>query len=846
MARRANTKTASAMTTRRLSLENLSGVSHLKQGLETPEVSAQRARFGSNDIVEVTGNPTWELLRDTLRDPMIWFLVGIGAVFLAVGETGDAILLLLAIIPLVFMDAVLHRRTQVSTAALRGQLSSSCRVVRAGVESVLPSRELVPGDLVVLRPGDDLPADGIFEAADELQIDESTLTGESLPIPKHAWKDDGSAWSTSVEHSLPLDVLGQAGTRVLSGGGRLRVLFTGASTAYGEIVRSVSRIPHEPTPLQRSIARIVGRLIGAAAIFCILLAGVRLWQGHGWLDALLSAATLAVAAIPEEFPVVFTFFLGVGVYRLALQKALVRRSVSVENIGRVSVICTDKTGTITEGQLTLTHLLALSDESELLHAAIGASRPDAIDAVDLAILELGRKNGKDPIERQVVFPFTEDRKREAALLVRPEGGWLAVVKGAPETVFGLCNLSPEERRQWHEKADQLASEGHKVLACGSKMSSAGEDRSEPESGYQFLGLMAFEDPARPEISGAIQHCRENRIRVLMVTGDHPQTAAAICRDVGIGGDSGPQVLNAEDFPGSFSADGLAADPTVLDGIDAVARCRPIQKLAIVNALKRSGAIVAVTGDGVNDVPALQAADIGIAMGLRGTRSAREVSSIILSDDNFSTIVRAIREGRQLFINLRRSFEYLLLFHMPFIFTAALVPLLGFPILYLPAHIVWLELLIHPTALFAFQQLAGPHSGSTRHVERQAAGFFSQTEVTRILIAGVLVTLGLFGLVIVQFGRDPSMEKARAQALVFLGLWSAALAVRLSGLATNASRVIAAGSVIATVAITQIPALRNLLHLGAVPIQAWIWSALVIVLVSLRPTPFGRGAFQSDT
>jgi Ca2+-transporting ATPase len=827
------------MTPRRLSLENLSGVPCSERGLDPAQVSSQRERFGWNDIVEVVGNPAWELLRDTLRDPMIWFLVGIGAVFLAVGETSDAVVLLLAIIPLLFMDAVLHRRTQVSTAALRGQLSATCRAIRSGVECALPSRELVPGDLVVLRPGDDLPADGIFETTDELQVDESTLTGESLPVSKHLWKAETSAWTAGAEHSLPLDVLGQAGTRVLSGTGRLRVLFTGTATAYGEIVQSVSRLPHERTPLQQSIARLVGRLIGAAAVFCLLLAGVRLWQGHGWLDALLSAATLAVAAIPEEFPVVFTFFLGVGVYRLALQKALVRRSVSVENIGRVSVICTDKTGTITQGQLTLTHLVAVDDENRLLHAAIGASRPDAIDPVDLAILELGSRNGQSPLAREVVFPFTEDRKREAALLVRPEGGWLAVVKGAPETIFGLCSMSEEERGRWQGSAERLASEGHKVLACGAKPLDSRADRSEPSSGYEFLGLLAFEDPARPEVPAAIRYCRENRIRVIMVTGDHPRTAAAICRDVGIGDASGPIVLNAEEFPERFSAEFLGENPGVLDRMDAVARCRPIQKLAIVTALKSSGDIVAVTGDGVNDVPALQAADIGIAMGLRGTRSAREVSSIILSDDNFSTIVRAIREGRQLFVNLRRSFEYLLLFHLPFIVTAALVPLLGFPILYLPAHIVWLELLIHPTALFAFQQPAGTHADSGTHASGPAHGFFSRAEVRRILVSGVIATLVLSGLVFVESRH--SIESARAQALVFLGLWSAGLTIRLSRLQTTASQWISGVSLIATVAITQIPALRTLLHLGVVPVQVWIGSVLVITVMLLS-----RGAFRSGT
>ncbi|PIS09980.1 MAG: haloacid dehalogenase [Bdellovibrio sp. CG10_big_fil_rev_8_21_14_0_10_47_8] len=804
---------------KKISFESLRGLKKKAGGLSSSELALQFDRYGRNEIVEVVGSPWLELVKDTLKDPMIWFLVGIGTVFVLVNQVSEALVLFVAIFPLILMDAILHWRTQASTTGLRSQLTSEVRVMRDDREQIIDSRDLVPGDLVLVSSGLFLPADGFFDQSMDLQVDESALTGEAFPIVKKTSTVDPFTLVEDGEVFVEPGILGYAGTRVLTGQGHFRVISTGIRTAYGEIVQSVSAMPHERTPLQKSIARLVRALIVGAGLFCLVLAGVRIYQGHGWLDALLSAATLAIAAIPEEFPVVFTFYLGVGVYRLAKRKALVRRAVSVENIGRVSYICSDKTGTITAGKLQLTHLdpEVGSSETELLKASFAAASTHGKDPVDLAIQEAALSRGIKSIHRTQTFPFTEDRKRETVFTSEPGTPGMAYVKGAPEAVFSISMLSSDEVREWKKKTERWAREGHKVLACGRRPLTLTEidQRIEPVSGFEFCGLIVFEDPPRPEIAEAIAYCQKNDIRVLMITGDHPATASAIAKDVGLGGGQ-PAVCSAEEASENFQESWLEQNPEFLRGLDVVARCTPMQKLRIVSALKKYGELVAVTGDGVNDVPALKAADIGIAMGERGTRSAKEVSSIILADDNFSTIVNAVKEGRQLFFNLKNSFAYLLLFHIPFVLTAALVPLFGYPLLYLPVHIVWLELIIHPTALFAFQQEASNQNRSPKNEKN----FFSKSQAVQIIAAGVGFTLLLAGVFYFDYSAAASIEHARAKILAILIFWSAGLVVYFTGIKSKSAIAIALVTVLSAVPLIQLPGLAEWLRLSPLMSSEW--------------------------
>ena len=818
------------MSRRLIPSERIEGIADSLVGLTATEAEARLRRFGGNDILERPPGGWRHLALETARDPMLWFLLGTSLLFAFTGDKVEAAVLLVALIPFIGMDAFLHRRTQASTQGLSGRLASTATVVRDGVAAELPATAVVPGDLVLVPTSEPFPADGVIVGGDSLQVDESALTGEAYPARKTAAR-------LTTEEPLDDQHWAFAGTRLLTGKAQVRVIYTGGETLYGEIVRSAISGTQARTPLQIAIAGLVRVLVVAALVGCIILAWVRIAQGHGIVDGLVSAVTLAVAALPEEFPVVFTFFLGVGVYRLAKKQALVRRAVVVENIGRVSTICTDKTGTITEGRLSLTHVEGAegTSEAEVMRLAALASRKETGDPLDAAILRALPPTPGLPV--LATFPFAEDRKRETVVL-RENERLLAVTKGAPETILALCTPDGGAAGSWRERVDRFAQSGHKVIAVASRVLEASAwPGGEPDRGFQFGGLIAFEDPVRPGVPEAVAQCRSAGIRVIMVTGDHPGTAAAIAAEIGLGGGR-PEVVLAEEFERRVAAN---ADSS---RIDVVARAVPSQKLALVRALQRSGEIVAVTGDGVNDVPALQAADIGIAMGERGTRSAREVADIVLLDDNFASLASAIAEGRQLFTNLQLAFQYLLTIHIPLVITAALVPLLGYPLLYLPIHIVWLELIIHPTALLVFQQL--PPAG-LRHRPprpgRQAAPFFERLDWIAILAAGLLITAIIMASSVRSFGSSQQAGHARAMALVALVVASGTVTAALSRLRSWPARLIVACTVLSAVLFVQEPRLASWLGLEPLHLDDWAIAAggglLAASLSALRWLTVGR-------
>ncbi len=819
--------------------ERISTLLNADHGLEPEEVERRRRRYGINNILTSESSGWRDIARDTAHDPMVWFLAATAMLFTLLREFTEATVLALALLPIAGMDAYLHRRTQATTEGLAGRLASEACVLRQGVVELVASIDLVPGDLVIVSAGQSFPADGLIVSGANLQADESALTGEAMPVRKHPF--EGPA-PESNEMSVAGEFWGAAGTRLLTGEARLRVIFTGGETLYGEIVRSARQGQLERTPLQSAIGALVTVLVVVALLICAALAATRYFQGFGLLDAFLSAVTLAIAALPEEFPVAFTFFLGVGVYRLARRQALVRRAVVVENIGRVTCICCDKTGTITEGRLRLAQSLSVEGigPAEIQGIAAIASRPESGDPIDLAILE-----GAPPSshERIATFPFTEDRRCEVGILRVAGKGFLAIAKGAPETILEMTRLSAEESAVWLAKTNGLAARGHKVIACAD-LSIPDWSGTEPDRGYRFVGLLAFEDPVRDGVREAIAKAQAAGIRVIMVTGDHTATAAAVAREIGIGG-TAPTVIEGAGLLERLNRSG----PHGLRDLHVVARAIPAQKLALVRALKSSGEIVAVTGDGVNDVPALQGADIGIAMGERGSRVAREVASIVLLDDNFRTIVRAIAEGQQLFRNLKLSFAYLLIAHIPLVATAALIPFAGFPLLYLPAHIVWLELIIHPTALLVFQEL--PASDDLEPVQRdRKARFFNWREWTTIAVVGSLVSI----LILVGFGRslgpNDDVPHARTMALVALIVAIAVITAWLSGLRSRGAIVAVLATIGSALLVAQIPTFADLLHLSPLHLDdlllAGLGGALIGSLSGLLPRMASQPASSPST
>jgi Ca2+-transporting ATPase len=817
----------------KLDAARIRGLLDAERGLSSTEVASRRQRYGPNDIVEVAGHPFRELALETSRDPMIWFLVGTACLYLVLGSPTEATVLALALVPLVGMDLYLHRRTQASTSGLKQRLAERALVLRDEQWTDVAAVDLVPGDLVRVKSGDSFPADGVVVAAEEVQVDESSLTGEAYPVRKRALFRSPTSSSPPEENEPLVEGVhwGFAGTRVLTGKVSLRVVSTGGQTLYGSIVRSATLGSRAPTPLQRAVASLVRELLAAAGALCVILAAVRLRQGHGLLDAIVSAATLAVAALPEEFPVVLTVFLGTGVYRLARRHALVRRAVSVENIGRATCICSDKTGTITEGRLRLDAVVphgTVSPEQLLTLSAV-ASRAEQGDPLDEAILEraAGRSLGDEEYRLLASFPFTEQRRRETAV-VGKKGTRLAVSKGSPELMLELVTLDVPDRESFRSRIDALASGGRKVIACATRELDAGWSGEEPNDGFELVGALSFEDPVREGVPEAVRICQESGIRVLMTTGDHPDTARFVATEIGLG-DGSPRVLSGEQLEG-FANLPLAKR---LEQVDVIARSMPSDKLALVRALQTSGEIVVVTGDGVNDVPALQAADVGIAMGERGTRSAREVASIVLLDDDFSSIVRAIAEGRQLFRNLQQSFRYLLMFHVPLVLTATFIPLAGYPLLYLPIHIVLLEAIIHPTALLAFSEPA--LDGRLAPTDRRGTErFFDRLDWLEIALAGALATLLVAAGYVRSLGTTMDVEHARAMALVALASFGGSLTALLSRLRTRTATVLCLAGLAVTLLAVQLPPLAERIHLRPLHLDDWAVAIAGGILVASLP------------
>jgi len=805
-------------------LDRRAGLHHPDSGLSQADAASHLQRFGPNDIVEAVANPLWHLVVETLSDPMLWFFGLTSGLYALVGQRAEALTLLAAIVPLLAMDAILHRRTQASTAGLSSRLASVARVIRDGRETPVAARLLVPGDVVEVGAGDTIPADAIVLMGSGLQADESSLTGESFPVAKRPLQTplDGEEQNIDQEH------WGFAGTRLLTGHARLAVVYTGPDTVYGEIVRSARGSGRSHTPLQGAIQRLVSGLLGVALALCGILVIARLQQGKGWLDAFVSAVTLATAAIPEEFPVVFAFYLGVGVYRLAKRRALVRRAVTVENIGRVTCICSDKTGTMTEGRLVLASVDPAEGTTaeDLLVLATLVSHQDGGDPLDEAIHAHAALAGvtTGPVRRLARFPFTEDRKRETTIVRDADGRVTAVSKGAAEVILHSTTLSDGEQRAWLDRVEHHSRGAQKVIACAWQRlaPSQGEDGPEPTSGYTMAGLLGFEDPVREGVAEAAAACAAAGIKTIMVTGDHPATARAVALRVGLGrGD--PAVMTGAEIRAAVERD----EASSIEAVDVVARATPSEKLTLVRALQRAGHIVAVTGDGVNDVPALQAADIGIAMGERGTRSAREAASIVLLEDTFRTIVDAIAEGRQLFRNLQASFKYVTMTHIPLVVTAALIPLLGYPLLYLPVHIIWLEMLIHPTALLVFQEL--PAGRLLPQPRTARPRFFTPGEWVTIVGVGLLIT-GLLAGGYFRSYQGGDVAHGRAMAMAVLSLASATITIVLSRLRTTMSRIVVAGTVGSAVVLIQAPALAALLSLSPLHADDWTLATAANLLV----------------
>ena len=805
-------------------------------GLTTAEARRLLHVHGPNHLVPER-RPTWIgvwVLRP-LADPMVVLLLIAGATYVALGDRVDAILVTVALVPIALVSLVLEARSERALERLRQLTAPTVMVWRDGVLQTIAAEEVVPGDLISVHEGDVIAADGTFVGGTQLMTDESALTGESQPVDK------------VVDGEEPAQRTLLAGTTVLSGSGTIRVTATGKRTQYGEIGTLVASLEPTPTPLERAIRRLVLQFGAIAAVFCVAVTGMEFGRGSGWAAALIAGVSLAIAAIPEEFPMVYTLYLSLGAWRLTRGKALVRRLAGVETLGSTTVICADKTGTLTLGQLDLVQGVAADGEDvdmggasspslsaaarALLEAAVAACEPTPFDPLEQAILQTAATHGIDVarIHRGTLlqdYPFDPVHKYMSHVW-REDGATRVYAKGSQEGILAHSAASDEVRQRMTDAALRLAAAGMRVIAvAGGTLPDGSTDRDRDETALRLLGVLGFSDPLRPGVVEALQECRQAGIRVIMITGDHPVTAHAVADALDLPHAPERPLATGDEIDALDDA-GLTA---LAREVNIFARTRPEQKYRIVRALRAAGEVVAMTGDGINDAPALREADIGVAMAQRGTAVARESATLVLLDDNFATIVRAVRQGRRIYDNLQKAFAYLIAFHMPLLLTALLVPLLGAPLLLLPVHLIWLELVVHPTASLVFEADPSAPDIMRRPPRSPSQGFLGGMHPLWPLAQGVVLTVGVLALYLVRLGAGAPAPTARALAFATLiigqvGLVLVARSPDRPVWRTEIRRNRTVAGVLVPVVLTlvlalYIPPVATLLHLHPFPAAEW--------------------------
>jgi P-type Ca2+ transporter type 2C len=738
------------------------------QGLSDTEAAARLARFGPNLLRERKPRGFLAISRTTLREPMFLLLLAAAALYLALGDLGEGLFLTAGATLSLGLVIFQELRSERALAALNALAEPLARVIRDGRQRTVPAAQIVPGDLVVVGEGGRLPADGVLIGGDALSVDESTLTGESVPTGKRPL----SGSEAEETDPLPGDPLGPyvfAATLIVRGQGVMRVTRTGGGTRVGRIGSALSLIVEEPSLLQRDIRRLISRLGVLALAFCLLVAAVYGWARGDWFQGALTGLTLAISLIPEEFPMVLAVFMALGAWRMAKHNVLIRRSAVIETLGATTLLCVDKTGTITENRMALT---CAWREGELYDLSAGEPLGDAAPVIALAQLASAVRP-HDPMDAAIHLvagsPLSSAPLRSyplrpeflAFVQVWPEedGGAHYAAKGAPETVLRLCGQDAGEAREAEAAVQRLAARGLRVLAVASARFAADPGMDPAGLRYEFQGLLGFADPVRADVPAALEEARRAGVSVALITGDYPATALAAANAAGIDTQAG--VMTGEDVEGAVGLDAQ------LKRVRVFARVMPEQKLRLVEAFRRSGEVVAMTGDGVNDAPALAAADVGIAMGQRGTDVAREASDLILLDDRFASIVAGIRLGRRVFTNLRRAMTYITAIHVPVAGLALLPILLGLPPMLLPMHLVLLELLIDPLCSLVFEGEPSEEDAMRRPPRPADEPLFGFREMLVAGLQGAVLlatVLALYAWLI-----DRGMPDAEARAAAFLTL-----------------------------------------------------------------------------
>ena len=752
-------------------------------GVSETEAQRRLQSEGYNELPRQDRRTPLHIVLEVLREPMLALLLGGGFVYLLLGDLKESLILLAFALVSVVITVIQETRTERVLEALRDLTSPRALVIRDGTRRRIAGREVVRGDLVVLAEGDRVPADAVLSQAHDLQADESLLTGESVPVRKIAAADIPAGRARPGGDDLPFVY---SGAMVVRGSGLAHVVATGPRSEIGKIGQSLHALEVEPPRLQAQTARLV-RLaaLGGAAVSIVAVVLYGTLRG-GWLDAVLAGITIGMSMLPEEFPVVLTVFMAMGAWRISKARVLTRRAASIETLGSTTVLCTDKTGTLTENRMSIAELRLPNGDIFRLREATDATVPGNFRELAVHGLLASAPVPFDPMEK-AFHEFARyglevadglpgsDWKLAHSYGLRPDllamtqlwqkdediPAFAVAAKGAPEAIAHLCRLGPVELETVRHAVDAMAAEGLRVLGVA-KAAHEGErwPESQRDFPFVFLGLVGLADPLRPSVPKAVRECRSAGIRFIIITGDYPATANTIAQQAGL---DASEVLTGDAIENLDDSELARRASTV----NVFARIMPEQKLRIVQALKADGEIVAMTGDGVNDAPSLKAAHIGIAMGGRGTDVAREASSIVLLDDDFGSIVTAIRLGRRIYDNVRKAMAFIFAVHVPIAGLALLPLILGLPLIFSPIHIAFLEMVIDPVCSLAFEAETDEKDVMRRKPRAPAEPLFSWQLIGWSILQGGLA-FGLVGTIFV-IAHQRGMPEDEVRALTFFSL-----------------------------------------------------------------------------
>ncbi|XHR84671.1 MAG: cation-translocating P-type ATPase [Gloeotrichia echinulata GP01] len=763
-------------------------------GLSASTAATHLKQEGYNELPSTQHRNIWGIALEMFQEPIFLLLLGCGVIYLFLGDAQEALILLGFVFFIVGINLYQEQKTEKSLEALRDLSSPRALVIRDGERQRIAGREVVREDVIVLSEGDRIPADAVVIWSNNLSIDESLLTGESLPVRKQAVENSTeleSTTQTATQHrpggeDLPFVY---SGTLIVQGQGIAQVYATGMQTEMGKIGKALQTVEQEDTVLQRETRRIVSKLTFVAIAICVAVIVIYGATRGDWLQGILAGLALAMAILPNEIPVVLAIFLALGAWRFSLARVLTRRIPVVETLGSTTVLCVDKTGTLTFNRMSVQQLFvspnfydvtlhereALPETyHELIEFGILASRKDPFDPMEKALKQVGddylarTEHLHQDWEILREYPLTGELLAMSCVWESPEKRLVIATKGAPEAIADLCHFNAQQMRDLEQHIGTMASTGLRVLGIAKAIGTHQTDNqlnSLPEKQHDFkfafLGLVGMADPVRPTVAPAIAECYTAGIRVVMITGDYPATAQNIARQIGL--TPATQVITGTELEQMIEGELLSRIQTV----NIFARVVPEQKLLIVNALKRCGEIVAMTGDGVNDAPALKSAHIGIAMGQRGTDVARESADLVLLDDDFSSIVQSIRLGRRVFDNLKKGMAYTLAVHIPIAGMSLIPVIFHWPLVLLPIHIAFLHLIIDPACTVVFEAEPEESNVMRRPPRNPKEPLFSRRTLRLAVLQGLSVLVVLLAVFGIAFYSGNGEFDARALAFTTL-------------------------------------------------------------------------------